>query len=159
MSRLKVKKGTTLIELVMVIAIIGILSAASIVSFVNYRRQSALESASLEMVAVLREAQNYALSGKDINATNCVSYTVTAFNALPSTDYILRNPAGCGLLYSYSLKNGTTFSVGGSIVFNIPHGRLNTATNSFRITNGTTNYYNICVNGAGLIYRKFNSGC
>jgi len=136
-----------------VIAIISIMTSISIVAFANSKRTTALETASREVMAVLREAQNYALSGKNIDST-CASYNVLAVNSTGS--YFLKN--NCALNYNFVLKNGVTFSSGGVISFLSPHGKLNGGGNKFVITNGT-NSYAICVNNAGLITRKSGSVC
>lgn len=58
------KKGFTLIELLIVIAIIGIMTAALLVSMSSGGVNNTLKVAGRQLSAALREAQNYALTGK-----------------------------------------------------------------------------------------------
>lgn len=158
MFKIKNKNGFTLIEVMVVIAIIGIMTSISIVSFITSRRNAALEAASREVEAVLREAQNYALSGKNLTDPACVGFNVTTFlEGATLSGYRVVNSC---MNISFSLKNRIVFSSGGTIRFLIPHGRLGIApnVNYFRVSDGV-NYYNICVNDAGLITRNFNSAC
>ena len=150
----------TLLEVMVVVAIIGMLSSISIVSFVQYKQSTALESAAEEVLAVLREAQNYALSGKNIDP-NCANYRVFPGTFPNNNRYFLRNPACNNVDNTYYLKNGVTFSSTNGVAFRAPHANLvtnATTGNSLTITNGT-NSYNICVNDSGLITKNFNSAC
>lgn len=159
MSKTKNKKGMTLLEVIVVISIIGILSAVSIVSFSTYKINTALDSASREVVAVLREAQNYSLSGKQISAASgCSQYIVNATNS--SSAYLLRNSCS-SFSYGFNLKNGVNFTSGGDFIFDAPHGKLGSGSvNFFRIKHPSSgSVYYICINGSGLITRQLNSSC
>lgn len=71
-SKNKIKlKGFTLLELMIVIAIIGIMSAIGIVSLNNTRSFSKLKSAQEEVSATLKTAQNYALQEKSQSQKVC----------------------------------------------------------------------------------------
>jgi prepilin-type N-terminal cleavage/methylation domain-containing protein len=59
-------KAFTLIEMMVVIAIIGIVSALMLVNLNNGRVQRDLETSAKEFVSMVREAQNDALTGKQI---------------------------------------------------------------------------------------------
>lgn len=152
MFKTKNKNGFTLIEVMVVIAIIGIMTSISIVSFVTSRRNAALEAASREVESVLREAQNYALSGKNLTNPSCTGFNVRNQGV---SNYILFN--NC-INMPFSLKNGVVFSNSGTIRFVIPHGRLETIApyvNCLSVSNGG-NHYNISVNSAGLITRTLS---
>lgn len=60
-------KGFSLLELLIVIAVVGLLAAGVGVSLVNYQRTAALDSAAKEIVGNLRFAQNKAITGEDGN--------------------------------------------------------------------------------------------
>ena len=64
--------GFSLIELIIVIAIIGIISAVTLASLRNSRTQNDVWSNARLLAATIREAQNFALAGKNINATGNV---------------------------------------------------------------------------------------
>ena len=160
MSKIKNKKGMTLLEVIVVIAIIGILSAVSIVSFSAYKINTALDSASREVVAVLREAQNYSLSGKQISAASgCSQYIVNAVTGAGGA-YSLRNSCS-SFNYSFNLKNGVRFTSGGDFIFDAPHGKLGSGSVTFfRVRHpSSTSFYNICINDSGLITRQLNLPC
>lgn len=58
------KKGFTLIELTMIMAIIGIMTSVGIMSFNSSRKSVTLKSAQDDVISAIKLAQNYALQGK-----------------------------------------------------------------------------------------------
>ena len=58
------QKGVTLVEVMVVIAVIGIGTSIMLVSMGNAREQKRVETAAREMAAMFREAQGNALAGK-----------------------------------------------------------------------------------------------
>ena len=62
------ESGFSLLELLIVIAIVGLLAAGVGVSLVNYQRTAALDSSAKEIVGNLRFAQSKAITGEDGNA-------------------------------------------------------------------------------------------
>ena len=67
MKKIKIKKkfsGFTLMELMVVIAIVGIMTGIGTVSFSSARRATALNSAQDEIISAIKLAQSYALQGK-----------------------------------------------------------------------------------------------
>ncbi|MCD6149636.1 prepilin-type N-terminal cleavage/methylation domain-containing protein [bacterium] len=113
------KKAVTFIELVIVVAIVGIMTSVLLVSTSGSRTDKALEAAAREVAAMIREAQNYALTGKDAGA-GCNSYVFAYTDATNS--YSVNN--GCNINNSYTLKNGIVFNSGvsGSFNFSAPYG-------------------------------------
>lgn len=147
-------------ELVMLIAIIGIISSISIVSLVNSKRIAELDSAAEEVAAVLREAQNYALTGKDI-VTGCGNYTVAFANG--TGNYRLHNGGGtCLLNLPYVLKNGVIISGSTDTTFIAPHANISGMGAGWRVITlnkgGGTPIY-VCINSAGLIKKSMSSLC
>jgi type II secretory pathway pseudopilin PulG len=148
----KIKNGFSLIELVIIIAIISMMTLVGLVSLQPGRVATQLETSAREVSAAVREAQNNALAGKNASAgSNCAQYnfTYTAGSANYSVGTV---PAGSGCpLTVYSLKNGVTFASGGLISFSIPFGTVSPATmNQIRLVKGSSSYY-VCVNQAGNI--------
>jgi len=115
------KKAVTFIELVIVIAIIGIMAGVLLVSLVNGRADKALEVAAREVAATIREAQNYALSGKGAG-TGCNTYTFSYNDGADNNEYSVSNGGACSINNNYKLKNGVIFSGAGSFSFSVPHG-------------------------------------
>ena len=127
----------------------------SIASLVTAKRNSELDTAAEEVMAVLREAQNYSLTGKSISST-CISYMVDFTNG--SGNYNLTN--GCALNQNYTLKNGVVVFSAIDTTFVAPHGD-NSVPGSWRVitvSKGGTNIY-VCINSAGLIKKSGNPFC
>ncbi|MDP2642811.1 MAG: type II secretion system protein [Candidatus Peregrinibacteria bacterium] len=59
--------GFTLIEILLVIALIGILSVAALSSYLNSTRTFAFVSAYKDVIAILREPRAYAVAGQTVN--------------------------------------------------------------------------------------------
>lgn len=139
------KRGVTLPELMVTMAIIGIMSAVSITAMTVAKRNAEVEAAAEEVVAVLREAQNYSITGKDTSSA-CGNYSVSITSA---TNYSLSNGANpCSLRQFYTLKNGVLFTTAVNTSFAAPFGAV-AATKNVLGKNGAN--YTICVNAAGLI--------
>jgi prepilin-type N-terminal cleavage/methylation domain-containing protein len=133
MNKEKNLRGFTLIEIIIVVAIISIMAGLIIVPLGTSRVKKELETNAREFVGVVREAQNYALTGKQIGGnTACAFYVIWT---TPSTYSLKYTPSGsCGAtptnIVSYSLKNGVTFSTGGSFNFALPHATLSFSSGS-----------------------------
>lgn len=145
-------RGFTLIEVLIVVAIIGIVSAMILVTFSGQRQTRNTERAAREVMAALREAQNYALSGRagvisENNTYYGVTFTVGAAYSVVSSS---------GTIASYSLKNGIVASAASSVRFMLPRGEVYIGgaalSGSHRITlvNGASSRY-ICVYSTGRI--------
>jgi len=61
-------RGFSLLELLIIIAVVSLLAAGVGVSLVNYQRTAALDSSAKEIVGNLRFAQSKAITGEDGNA-------------------------------------------------------------------------------------------
>ncbi|KKQ41389.1 MAG: seg [Microgenomates group bacterium GW2011_GWC1_37_8] len=68
MKRNIVKTGFTLVELILAIAIIAIIAAASAPFYVKFVAQNNLEVSTDKVISAIRKTQSYAMDGKD-NAT------------------------------------------------------------------------------------------
>ena len=141
------RRGLSLMEVLILISIIGVMSAISIGAMVTAKTNSELESAAEEVVAVLREAQNYSLTGKDVSAVCSVyGFNVPVVNG---SNYSIGNTC---FTYNYQLKNGIVFSNSGTVNFTAPHAATSGTTLRYLLRKGaTTSYYTVCVNTAGLI--------
>ncbi len=167
----KALHGFTLIEMVIVIAIIGILSAMTLASFSGKRSERGIDRASQELAAALREAQSYAQAGRSTNANedNC-SYGVQIASA---TAYHIVNNfrvagacTGLGTIVSYRLKEGAGFTSGATTIgFTLPRGEVTRGgtpvVGSYRIdlASGTLKRY-VCIYPTGRIVENgANSTC
>lgn len=145
-------RGFTLIEVLIVVAIIGIVSAMILVTFSGRQQARNLERAAREVMATLREAQNYALSGRAGVISENNTYYGVDFTAGASYSVV----SSGGTIESYSMKNGIVASAASSVRFMLPRGEVYIGgaalSGSHRITlaNGALNHY-ICVYSTGHI--------
>jgi prepilin-type N-terminal cleavage/methylation domain-containing protein len=131
------KKGFTLIEVVVVVAIIAIMSAVIFSSVSSGRSQSAVDAATRTLVNSIRELQQYALTGKQIvaNSDPCLYQIAwTSGSANYTTTYFYKNGSGtCNQtrdIATYTLPGGVLFSGTGSLGFTLPYGKPNIGTAS-----------------------------
>jgi prepilin-type N-terminal cleavage/methylation domain-containing protein len=140
------KKGFSFLELMIVIAIAGIMTVAMLVPMNAQREKKAVETAAREVAAIVRETQTYALTGKGLQGHPACSFT---FNWEASSNYSL---SGCKI-QNYSLKNGVTFSNGGSFSFSVPAAII-TASMAFPVdivlSRGGSSYH-VCVYKSGVV--------
>ncbi len=145
--------GFTLIEVLIVVAIIGIVSAMILVTFSGQRQTRNLERAAREVLATLREAQNYALSGR----AGAISENNTYYGVQIASATAYSVVASSGTIASYTLKSGVTFSSGATTIsFTLPRGDVLVGgaplSGSYRISlAGTGSSRYICVYSTGRI--------
>lgn len=125
----KNRKAFTLIELVIVMAIISILAAVVTVSLGTQNTKKELETNAREFASVLREAQNYALTGKQPDPPHITCQFSVSWDNTPTSTYRLwsmsRNNGACNIpvdFATYSLKRGVQFSspTTGTVSFSLP---------------------------------------
>lgn len=122
------KKAFTLIELIVVVAIIGILSAIMLAGVAEQRVTRDLQSASQEFASAMREVQTYALTGKSGNVNQGVCYFGLGTNpfALFRYEYFIStkdasgNCQGPGTFKVTNFKNGVTLSNSTTVFFQLP---------------------------------------
>lgn len=168
-------------ELLIVISIVGIMLTVSLISMSQGRIEKELQVEANQLMAVIREAQNNALTGKKASDNVCgwgiyVSAAATDdyemyYNTTTNCSSDTKNYDSGGvsnILGNYSLKNGVTFPASGGkkdIYFTIPHaipyddGGAITGNIQIQLTKGDRDYY-VCVYEGGLIEaKKSESGC
>lgn len=82
--------GFTLIELVVVLAVMGILAGAVIVGIANQRVNRNLNIAANELITNLRKLQTYTLTAKGISPTQPVQYYLIKIDAAKPDEYVLQ---------------------------------------------------------------------
>lgn len=130
-------KGFSLVELLVVIFIISLTAGILLVSYGDDRAAKELEASSREFAGALREAQNYALTGKLIGSgTIPCGYQVDWTGSSYRLIYYYRTPStpSCAApvttilsstVYTKNLKKGATFMNSSALTFILPHGALN----------------------------------
>lgn len=151
------RKGFTLLELMIVIAIIGTMASVTLTYLGGSRKDRELEVAAREVAAAVREAQNNALTGKNASST-CSSYVFT----YGGSNYSVSNNSECiNSPIQYTLKNRVTFQNSGSLSFSIPFGVLSPDNNAvLTLRNQTGKTINVCVYPPGRVEEKrIGEGC
>jgi prepilin-type N-terminal cleavage/methylation domain-containing protein len=141
---MKTKKAFSLVELITVIAIIGIMTGIAIVSLTPAKTAAKLDAAGREVASAIKLAQSYALQGKvaggavpcgfGINIIDSTNYEIfyatsgincAEFNRIDSTKTSLKwTDASIESLEKYALKDGITFNdnIGKKVFyFTVPH--------------------------------------
>ncbi|MFZ2975680.1 MAG: type II secretion system protein [Candidatus Moraniibacteriota bacterium] len=133
-DKFKNEQGFTLLELIVVVAIIGIMTSVGLVSLSSSKRQTAIKTAQDEVTSAIKLAQSYALQGK-IPASGDVAcaYGFEFLDNSPNSEYQIfyyrKVGSSCDTGNKFevernNLKNGVSlvspFSSSSAIYFNIP---------------------------------------
>lgn len=110
------RKGFSFLELMTVIAMVGIMTAVTLVSLNKSRSEKDVEVAARVVAGALHEAQNYALTGENASSS-CGGMYWFKYKITGDSDYEI---SGC-LSAKYTLPKNITFNEVGSIYFTTPH--------------------------------------
>ena len=154
---IKKNKGFTLVELLIVIAIIGIMSAVSIVSLQNGKTEKEVETAATQVAAAIREAQNNALTGKKNNGETPCDYVY--FRWISNSNYAISyeekvSEGICSSIKDYSvytLENDVIVSSFDEISFSIPFGGTDISGTEDIVLSKDSNIYHVCVTSSGSV--------
>jgi prepilin-type N-terminal cleavage/methylation domain-containing protein len=124
------QRGFTLLEILIVVAVIGIISVIILGGTGNGRTEREIDAAGREVVAAFRESQQYALTGRQIVPnTNPCQFALTwnsGSSNFTATYYYKDNNEVCNqtsVISTYALRGGVTFSNTGAVAFTVPHGK------------------------------------
>lgn len=151
------KKAFTLIELLIVIAIIGIMSSVVFVSMQNSKTETELKTAAREVAAAIREAQNNALTGKMIDGEIAGLFDIVPSDSTNGYQMKYQTKVGDGweerTVYSKNIKEGLTFTDSSSqrVRFNVPYGNVSIVGNGFQIKSNNGKFIWVCVSKSGNI--------
>ncbi|HHH12444.1 MAG TPA: type II secretion system protein GspH [Candidatus Moranbacteria bacterium] len=158
----KERKGFTMVELLVVVAIIGIMTSAVLVSLADSRAKKNAETSAREVAAALRLAQNYAVSGRifDRSKIPCrYSFVITSPSSyeIRYTHHPLGNPTCTTVpetVESFALPEGTVLTGASPIHFTIPNGSLSPSPTGGRYVltvNTSGAAVNVCVDAGGTV--------
>ena len=158
--------GFTLIEVMVVIAIVSILTGVVIASLGKGRVQRELQTNRDQVMTVIREAQNNALTGKRPSDRTPCSFSVEWGGTVYSLKYTYKDgndncTSSPTTIFSYALKNGVQFGNSGSVSFSVPHARPSFGSGSISILfmkSGTYDTGCVYANGRTLGYPG-NAAC
>lgn len=159
--------GFTLMELLISMTILSIMSVLTIVSFSGAKAGREVNGAARELAATIREAQNYAVTGKNITATTTnrpCQFRLTATSGTGNFSVQQTNAGACDTVAgssAYVLQNGVQFAANAQVRFDVPRGEpkdsagaeLTSGSITFTVAkNGLTAY--VCVYPLGRIEEK-----
>lgn len=152
---MKNNKGISLVEILIVISIIGILSAIIVLNLSKFHNQQALKNTAEDVYALLNEARNNTISSKNSNTYGIhflsdrailfagESYTDSVSNKQIDFDSVVRIPDSGGVV----LNGG-----GVDVVFSrITGDTLNYGTITIQLINDVTSQKVININKIGVI--------
>jgi type II secretion system protein H len=147
----KTQKGFSLIELVIVIGLIGILSAVTAYSWLGYRDNANLKAAAREVMSDIASSKQRAVSeGIQYRLTftaNTNNYTISA---APFATAQTKSLTDFGPGLSVSATNFTA----GQVIF-LPRGTLSSNTGTITLTNNRNSTATITINITGRAHVQF----
>ena len=155
--KLVFSRAFSLIELLVTVAIIGIVSSITLVSMSEGKNIKEVEGAAFVASGKIREAQTSALTGKQHtpNTIPCAYRMIWGSTNITSS-YVSKDGSGnCSVLTTISsatLPSGVTFTNSGAVDFVLPHGRTALA-QSLVLQKGTA-IQSICIQTNGQIEIK-----
>jgi prepilin-type N-terminal cleavage/methylation domain-containing protein len=116
-------RGFTIIELIVAIVVLVVLTSLSLANFRNGEKQKQVGFAADTVVNAVRNAQNFALTSRQISKSNCTigsltdkapaSYLVVFSVGTPVTLYGIDKCAGIHTIESYKLPDKTKYRQNG----------------------------------------------
>lgn len=173
----KIGKGFTLIELMIVVAIVSISAVVMLLSFGNARTKKELETNAREFASVIREAQNYALTGKQVGSGVTCRFDVVWENSTYNIYAVKRDsPTTCPVISdyttspnvssvaSYSLKQGVSFGNASFVNFDLPWANIvrspvTPSGTPITVFSKSGFYHSICLEDGGKLTDKADNGC
>jgi len=158
--------GFTLIEVVLITTLVIIMTSVLLVISWGQRADKELEVAARVVAGAIREAQNYALNGRQV-ASDEVPCEFGFQSVAPRTYKIVYNyHSGDGNCTSspkdvavYTVKNNVTIPDIGPIYFDIPHGDLTPIATTTITVSKSGKSRNVCVYASGRVEEAGTLAC
>ncbi len=152
----KFERGFSLIEIILVIAVMSLISGVILFSFSTLNQNYALEGSAQNAVALFKDARGRTLSAKN-NSQYGIHIASTSLILFPGSIFVSGNPNNETLNFSQSVAVGTTTLSGAG--FDIIFSRLKGTPSQFGTTsvylvNNSSKYMNIFIRESGLVEIK-----
>lgn len=154
------RSGYTLIELIVVIAIMGLLVGASIAGFNTLNQRQTVLSAGREVLSIMRTAQQRAISGQKPTSGTCdqllgysVKGTVNSDTYTLNTVCLNSDVPSTAIMQSYKMANGVIFVSTFTTQFNVQTGGAGGSIGDVQLKN-SVHTYTINISSAGDITEK-----
>lgn len=150
-------RAFSLVELLVVIAVIGVLSSIMLVNLTTNRIEKEVEGAAFQVAIKIREAQTSALTGRQFiaNTVPC-SYRVSWSGSQLTTSYVYKDGSGnCTSITTVdaiSLIAGMSFTASGSVDFTLPFAQI-TSSQVLTLQKASISQV-VCLGSNGLIEPK-----
>lgn len=123
-------KGFTILELMVAIAIVGIMTTVAIVSFSGAKSDAKIRASQRELASTIEMAQSYALQGKtqgdfvpdyySVRFSDSTNYHI-CYSCVDSS--VCPNSCNDSTTFErYSLKDGVVGPSGSAVTFKVPYG-------------------------------------
>lgn len=167
-EKLKMKAGFTLVEFMIVIAILLILAAIAIPQFGSYSKRQVLLTETDQLVTGLKTVQGKAKAGvqDDPSGITIKAFFVSSFAGSNTYDLNRRFDGTSAQISSHTMESPITISSWpGNISFSLPKGSLVDSAGSLvgssqtiRVCYTDVGYHDIIVEPTGRIYRNDRGG-
>ena len=123
------EKGFTLVELMIVIVIVGILSAVALPNFLSQTERAKGTEATSKLSGLLKEAHaEYQLAGTESAAVTAMTTSITNANAGSIFTYAINGVDSSGLITGTATANNSGSNFDASIADKLIHGCVNVST-------------------------------
>lgn len=158
------RRGFSLVEILVVIAIISIMTGVSILGLSKNRSASKVEIAANQMVAILRSLQNDSINGKVLNNQSICKikfdaidgarqYSVSYYDCIAPYDNLVESEI---FYLTANGNNSNVTSSAASFSFVAPRGEVSSSGQIALTSEADT--FNVCISLSGNIYAQ-KSGC